>query len=159
VKAPRCVRRAPIGLSSVCIEAICRAFSIPSGPFCLMGLFCGYNDLQEGFEGLWNTWLGIGIGIWDSSAAWSGVCRALARARRTYSSSFVPDQCAARSYISEARGETVRKVSDVSAVKVGCPPAPPAFSATPHRHCDRLCLQSGHYRQPLNLYPLQTGKT
>jgi hypothetical protein len=43
-----------------------------------MGLFLGYNDLQEGFEGLWNTWLGVGRGIWDSSADCSGVCGGLA---------------------------------------------------------------------------------
>jgi hypothetical protein len=33
--------------------------------------------------------------------------------------------------------------------KVGCPPARPVSSATPRRHCDRLCLQSGHYRRRL----------
>jgi hypothetical protein len=37
-------------------------------------MFVSYNDLQEGFEGLWNTWLGVGRGIWDSSAVWLGVC-------------------------------------------------------------------------------------
>jgi hypothetical protein len=25
----------------------------------------GYNDLQEGFEGLWNMWLGVGRGTGD----------------------------------------------------------------------------------------------
>ena len=32
VKAPRSARRAPVGLNSVCIEGICRAFAIPSAP-------------------------------------------------------------------------------------------------------------------------------
>jgi hypothetical protein len=59
----------------VCIEAICRAFPMPSGPSGPQGLFCGYNDLQGGFEGLWNTWLGAGIGIGSFSVVWSGVCR------------------------------------------------------------------------------------
>ena len=63
-------------LSSVCVEAICRAFTIPSGPLVLEGLFLGYNDLQEGFEGLWNTWLGAGRGISGSREGRSGVCRA-----------------------------------------------------------------------------------
>jgi hypothetical protein len=62
----------------VCIEAICRAFPSRQAPLALKGLFLGYNDLQEGFEGLWNTWLGAGIGIWDSSADWSGACGGLA---------------------------------------------------------------------------------
>jgi hypothetical protein len=38
----------------VCIEAICTAFPIPSSPSGLKGLFLGYNDLQGGFEELWN---------------------------------------------------------------------------------------------------------
>jgi hypothetical protein len=49
----------------VCIEAICRAVPILSGLSALKGLFLGYNDLQDGFEGLWNTWLGVGRGIGD----------------------------------------------------------------------------------------------
>jgi hypothetical protein len=44
-------------------------------PLVLKGLFLGYNDLQEGFEGLWNTWLGAGRGTRDSSADWSGRVR------------------------------------------------------------------------------------
>ena len=40
--------------------------------------FRGYIDLQGGLEGLWNTWLGAGRGIWDSSADWSGACGGLA---------------------------------------------------------------------------------
>jgi hypothetical protein len=63
----------------VCIEAICRAFPIPLGAsLVLEGLFLGYKDLQEGFEGLWNTRLRIGRGIWDASADWSGACGDLA---------------------------------------------------------------------------------
>ena len=48
-------------------------------------------------------WVWIGRGTGGSSAVWSGVCRTLARARTAYSSSFGPDWCAARSYISETR--------------------------------------------------------
>jgi hypothetical protein len=47
-------------------------------------------------------WSGIGRGTGASSAAWSGVCQRFVRARRSQASSFGPDQCAARSYISEA---------------------------------------------------------
>ena len=57
------------------MEAICRAFPSRQAPLALKGLFCGYNDLQWGFEGLWNTWLGAGIGIGSFSVVWSGVCR------------------------------------------------------------------------------------
>jgi hypothetical protein len=53
-------------------------FPSRQAPLTLKGLFCGYNDLQEGFEALWNTWLGVGIGIWDSSAVRSGGCGGLA---------------------------------------------------------------------------------
>ena len=49
---PRSARRAPVGLSSVCVQAVCRAYPIPSAPLALKGPFCGYNDRQEGFEGL-----------------------------------------------------------------------------------------------------------
>ena len=44
--------------------------TVPSrhAPLALKGLFLGYNDLQDGFEGLWNMRLGAGRGIWDSSA-------------------------------------------------------------------------------------------
>jgi hypothetical protein len=63
LRPPRSARRAPVGLGSVYIEAICRAFPISLGTSCPQGLFCGYNDLQEGFEGLWNTWLRVGRGV------------------------------------------------------------------------------------------------
>jgi hypothetical protein len=45
--------------------------TVPSrhAPLALKGLFLGYNDLQDGFEGLWNMRLGAGRGIWDLSAA------------------------------------------------------------------------------------------
>src|SRR5688572_18668553 len=52
--------------------------SRPGSPLALKGLFLGYNDLQDGFEELWNTWLGAGKGIWDSSADRSGACGGLA---------------------------------------------------------------------------------
>jgi hypothetical protein len=32
-------------------------------------LFLGYNDLQEGFEGLRNTWLRVGRGMRESFSA------------------------------------------------------------------------------------------
>jgi hypothetical protein len=35
----------PVGLSSVRIEAMCRAFPIPSGPLALKGLFLGHNGV------------------------------------------------------------------------------------------------------------------
>ena len=54
-------------------------------PLVLKGLFLGYNDLHEGFERLWNTWLGAGRGIWDSSAEWSGVCGGLANPIENFS--------------------------------------------------------------------------
>jgi hypothetical protein len=47
----------------VCAEAICRAFPSRQVPLALKGLFLGYNDLQEGFEGLRNTWLRVGRGM------------------------------------------------------------------------------------------------
>src|ERR671921_632765 len=46
----------------------------------------------------------IGRGTGDGSAACSGACRKLARARRSYVSSFDPDWCATRSYICKAHG-------------------------------------------------------
>jgi hypothetical protein len=45
------------------VQAICRAFPIPSGPLALKRLFLDYNDVLGGFERLWNTWLGAGRGI------------------------------------------------------------------------------------------------
>jgi hypothetical protein len=65
----------PAVMSLMCVEAICRTFPSRRAPLVLKGLFCGYNDLQGGFEGLWNTWLGAGIGIGSFSVVWSGVCR------------------------------------------------------------------------------------
>src|ERR671913_697131 len=63
-----------------------------------------YNDVLGAFEQVWNLRGGILRGIGHSSAVWSGVCRTLARLRRSLCSSFGPVWCAARSYISEARG-------------------------------------------------------
>jgi len=51
----RLFAEAPAVLTLVCLEAICRAFPIPSGPSAPQGLFLGYNDLQEGCEEVWNT--------------------------------------------------------------------------------------------------------
>jgi hypothetical protein len=62
---PRSARRAPVGLSSVCIEAICRAFPILSGPSGPQGAVLRLQRPQEGFEGLWITWLRIGREIGD----------------------------------------------------------------------------------------------
>jgi hypothetical protein len=55
-----------------------------------------------------DIWGGIGRGNEDFSVAWSGVCRTLVRARRSNSSSFGPNWCAARSYISEVRRRAMR---------------------------------------------------
>jgi hypothetical protein len=46
----------------------------------------GYNDLYGSCEELWNTWLGVGRGISDSSALWLGACGGLA----SPSSCFLP---------------------------------------------------------------------
>jgi len=58
-----------------------------------------------------DVWGGIDRGIGHSSAACSGVCRTLARARRSYSSSLGPHWCAARSYISDARGRMMLRTT------------------------------------------------
>jgi hypothetical protein len=43
----------------------------------------GYKSIQGAFQELWREWLRVGRRIGNSSAAWSGVCRTLARARRS----------------------------------------------------------------------------
>jgi len=55
------------------------------------GSFANYKGIQGAFEELWRAWLRIGRGTGDSSVVWSGVCRTLTGARRSYSSSFDPD--------------------------------------------------------------------
>ena len=64
--------------SSVCVQAICRASPVAAVHLAFKVPFFGYNGLQDSFEGLWNMWLGIGRGIRDSSADWSGARGGLA---------------------------------------------------------------------------------
>jgi hypothetical protein len=47
------------------------------------GLLLGYKSIQGAFQELWREWLRVSRGIGDFSAIWSGVCRTLARARRS----------------------------------------------------------------------------
>jgi hypothetical protein len=54
----------------------------------------GYNDLQDGFEGLWNTWLEPGRGIWDSSVVLPGVCGASTSPLAVLPNSIEPYSCA-----------------------------------------------------------------
>jgi hypothetical protein len=72
------------------MEAICRAVPIPLGALVLEGLFFGYNDFQEGFEGLWNTGLGVGRGIGYPYRSMPGACRVPARPHRSLPASVGP---------------------------------------------------------------------
>jgi hypothetical protein len=69
----------PTGTSSLAgLEAAILTLSVSHSVRPLWALkeqFLGYDDLQEVFEELWNIWLGVGRGVRDSSANWSGACK------------------------------------------------------------------------------------
>jgi hypothetical protein len=50
----------------------------------------GYNDLQSGFEELWDIGVGVGRGIRRSSTIMSGVRRRLMRLQRSLLSFITP---------------------------------------------------------------------
>jgi hypothetical protein len=115
-------------------------------------------------------WCGIGIGTGHPSAAKSGVCRTLARARRSQRSSYDPDWCAARSYISVARGRGFLRSSETSyyasSTMLGAPHRGPLTPPMPHElnllvisdggllrisPRDRVALQDAHLRSGVRL--------
>jgi hypothetical protein len=51
--------------TSVCVQAVFRARTIPLGS--VEDPLCGFKDVYEGFEELWNLRGGIGRGTGDSS--------------------------------------------------------------------------------------------
>ena len=78
-------------LTPVCGMRIQNGLYYPLGLGAVDGSFVSYMGIQDAYEDLWRAWLRIGRGTGDSSVVWSGVCRTLTGARRSYSSSFDPD--------------------------------------------------------------------
>src|SRR5918994_3028637 len=101
------------------------------GPLGRQSLPLGYKDVQGSFDELWRSG-GIGRGIGDCSAAWSGVSRTLARARRSLASSFGPERCAALAPTCPklVEGRSANFAQTISEVRMA--PADP-FLGCPHR--------------------------
>ena len=64
VTTPPANYQGPAILTLGCVEAISRARPDSAALWALNGLFLGYNDLQEGFGGLWNARLGPAEESW-----------------------------------------------------------------------------------------------
>jgi hypothetical protein len=65
------------------VQAVLRVRTTTLGPKAAESTLLDYKGVQRGFEELWVIRDGIGRGIRDSSAAWLGVYRGPARARRS----------------------------------------------------------------------------
>ena len=91
MKAPQPVRRGPVGLGSVCIRAICRAFPIPSPLWPSRGCSAATTTFKRALKGSGTSWLGVSRGIWDPYQSMSGACGGLTEPQRSLLSSFGPE--------------------------------------------------------------------